>query len=61
MENLQLAQQCAEALPHWLWLAITFAVPGLAAHLDAWIRQPGPGSIWSDWPPSLKTSVVDGK
>ena len=46
MENLQVAQQCAEALPQWLWLAITFAVPGVAAHLDAWIRQPGPGSIW---------------
>lgn len=44
--DLNLALQCVQALPHWLYALFSLAVPGVAAHLDAWIKQPSAGSLW---------------
>ena len=45
-DDFALAQQCAQALPHWLWIIAAPALAGIAAHLDSWIKQPTAGSIW---------------
>jgi hypothetical protein len=46
MDDLNLALQCAQALPHWLWLLLAPVASGVAAHLDAIIKQPAAGSLW---------------
>ena len=44
--DLNLALQCAQALPHWLWFMLAPAVSGIASHFDAIIKQPAAGSLW---------------
>lgn len=44
--DLSLALQCAQALPHWLLILLAPAVSGIAGHLDAVIKQPAAGSLW---------------
>jgi hypothetical protein len=44
--DLNLVQQCAGVLPHWLWVLLAPALAGVVSHLDAWIKQPSAGSIW---------------
>ena len=46
LADTQLLGQCAAALPGWLWaLAAPFAA-GVLTHLEPFIKQPGPGSLW---------------
>jgi hypothetical protein len=44
--DFQLARQCAEALPAWAYGVMGLSAPGVAAWVDALIKQPAAGSLW---------------
>ena len=41
-----LVLQCAQALPHLLWISGAPILALIAPHVDAWLKQPTPGSLW---------------
>lgn len=50
MPEPDLFRQCVAAFPSWLIYAVGAMAPlsiaGVAAHMNAWIKQPAAGSLW---------------
>jgi len=46
LADTQLLGQCAAALPGWVWALTAPFVAGVLAHVDPFLKQPGPGSLW---------------